>query len=105
MTHSILEAGHYPEVRFSPKTFSGSLVVSSSSNVTVAGTFLIHGQEHEVTIPMHVQMSADEMNATGTFLVPYVQWGMKNPSTFILKVNDKVQIDLTVVARRVPSRP
>jgi hypothetical protein len=31
--------------------------------------------------------------------VPYVKWGMKNPSTFILRVNDKVQISIHAVAR------
>ena len=44
-------------------------------------------------------MSQQEITASGKFIVPYVQWGMKNPSTFLLKVNDKVEIDLTAVGR------
>jgi hypothetical protein len=37
------------------------------------------------------------MTATMHFVVPYVQWGMKNPSTLFLRVGDKVNIDLEAV--------
>ena len=30
--------------------------------------------------------------------MPYVAWGMKNPSTFLLRVNDNVQIDIAGIA-------
>jgi hypothetical protein len=32
--------------------------------------------------------------ATTRFSVPYVKWGLKNPSTFILRVSDSVDIDI-----------
>jgi hypothetical protein len=31
--------------------------------------------------------------------VPYIKWGMKNPSTFILRVSDKVEITVETAAR------
>jgi hypothetical protein len=46
-------------------------------------------------------MSADHWNATVHFTVPYATWGMKNPSTLFLKVNDSVEIDLTAVGNVV----
>jgi hypothetical protein len=39
-------------------------------------------------------MSADHWAATVHFTVPYAKWGMKNPSTLFLRVNDSVEIDL-----------
>jgi hypothetical protein len=30
----------------------------------------------------------------GIFEVPYVKWGMKNPSTLMLRVDDKVEITI-----------
>ncbi|HEX3685260.1 MAG TPA: YceI family protein [Bryobacteraceae bacterium] len=97
MTRDILEVQRYPEIRFTPHNIAGTVSMSSTSKVEVAGSFMIHGQAHEITIPMQVQASPGEITATGRFIVPYVAWGMKNPSNFLLKVNDKVEIDLTAV--------
>lgn len=97
MTHDILEAQKYAEIRFSPASVTGSIAAPGASNVQVTGSFLIHGQEHQITIPMQIHMSPDELTATGDFTVPYVQWGMRNPSNFLIKVNDKVQIHLNAV--------
>ncbi|MBV9502080.1 MAG: YceI family protein [Acidobacteriaceae bacterium] len=99
MKRNILETERYPEIRFRPTRFAGSVSAPGTSNVEVTGSFLIHGQAHEITIPMQIQLSREEITATGKFIVPYVQWGMRNPSTFLLKVNDRVQIDFTAVGR------
>jgi len=98
MTRDILEAQRFPEIRFNPTGSTGTISPNGVSDVQITGAFLIHGQAHPVSIPMHVQMSQDQVTATGKFVVPYVQWGMKNPSNFLLKVNDKVEIDLNAVA-------
>jgi len=61
--------------------------------------FGIHGAEHELTVPLQVEASNGQYNATGTFKVPYIKWGMKNPSTLFLRVNDTVEITIHTVAR------
>jgi polyisoprenoid-binding protein YceI len=99
MTRDILEAHRFPEIRFNPTASIGSISPSGLSDVQVTGSFVIHGQAHHITIPMHVEMSQDQGTATGKFVIPYVEWGMKNPSNFLLKVNDKVEIDLSAVGR------
>ena len=45
---------------------------------------------------MKIHASANQRQATGTFTIPYVQWGLKDPSTFMIHVNKEVQIDLTL---------
>jgi polyisoprenoid-binding protein YceI len=97
MTWNILEAKRYAEVQFVPFKLVGSIPATGTSTVEITGSFLIHGERHEITIPMELQMSQQEITATGKFIVPYVQWGMKNPSTFLLKVNQQVEIDLTAI--------
>ena len=51
--------------------------------------------DHELTVPAEVEMFPDHWTATLHFAVPYVSWGMKNPSTLFLRVNESVDIDLT----------
>ena len=55
----------------------------------------IHGDEHEITIPVQVEMSPGQWTATSHFTVPYVKWGMKNPSTLFLRVSESVDINVT----------
>jgi polyisoprenoid-binding protein YceI len=97
MIDDILEAQRYPEIRFAPAMCTGSLATVGGSNVEVTGLFFIHGQSHKITIPMQIRISQEQVAATGKFVVPYVQWGMKNPSNFFLRVSDKVGIDITAV--------
>jgi hypothetical protein len=63
------------------------------------GFFKIHGAEHEVTMKVDVQVAADQIAAETHFVVPYAKWGMKNPSTFILRVSDTVAIDIHAAGR------
>lgn len=97
MAHNILEVQRYPYVQFMPSKVSGPIHPTGRSDVQVSGSFLIHGNAHEITFPVRIQISPPDITATGKFSVPYVDWGMKNPSTFLLKVSDKVEIDLEAV--------
>ena len=59
--------------------------------------FTILGTAHEIDVPMQVQVSGSQFHATGAFDVPYVKWGMKDPSNFAIKVHKEVQIELLLV--------
>jgi hypothetical protein len=39
------------------------------------------------------------VNATADFEVPYVKWGMKDPSTLFLRVKNSVLINIVAVGR------
>ena len=102
MHNDILQSQTYPEAVFTPRTFEGELVPSGVSDLKVHGLFKIHGAEHEMTLPIHVETQADQATATAHFVVPYVKWGMKNPSTFILRVSDKVEIEIRATGMALP---
>ena len=94
MSKEILESNRYPEIVFHPDRIEGAVARQGKSSVRVHGMFNIHGVDHEITVPAEVEMSAGHWTATVHFTVPYAKWGMKNPSTLFLRVNDSVEIDL-----------
>ena len=95
MHKEILESERYPEIAFRPDKIEGTVASQGKSSVKVHGMFSIHGVDREITVPAEVEMSADHWTATVHFTVPYAKWGMKNPSTLFLRVNDSVEIDLS----------
>lgn len=95
MNKEVLESDRYPEITFRPDRVEGPVATSGKSAVTVHGIFNVHGADHEITVPAEVDMTADRWTATVHFTVPYQKWGMKNPSTLFLRVNDSVEIDVT----------
>jgi polyisoprenoid-binding protein YceI len=98
MHKSILESPKYPDIVFRPQHVDGKIAPQGSSQLQVHGLFEIHGASHEVTVPAKVQISGDRMTADLTFPVPYIKWGLKNPSTLFLRVDDKVDIRVQAAA-------
>jgi len=98
MHKEILESQKFPEIIFTPQRFKGTLMPSGKSHLDVDGQFTIHGETHPMTLAIEADFGHGT-TADTSFDVPYVKWGMKNPSTFILRVNDKVQISIHAVAR------
>jgi polyisoprenoid-binding protein YceI len=96
MHKEILETARYPEATFSPDRVSGELMPSGESQLDVHGAFSIHGASHEMTLHFRAEVKSGDVAASTTFEIPYVKWGIKNPSNFLLKVNDKV--DMTIQA-------
>jgi polyisoprenoid-binding protein YceI len=97
MHREILESGKYPEIIFTPAQVKGTLAPQGPSRVEVSGQFRLHGQDHEVTLPMDIKASNGQLQMAAHITIPYVKWGVKNPSTFILRVSDKVEIDIHAV--------
>jgi polyisoprenoid-binding protein YceI len=103
MHREILESQKFPEVTFSPHQVKGAVNPQGSSQVEVSGTFRLHGKDHDLTLPVEVQLAAAQATASTQFTIPYQQWGLKNPSTFILRVKDTVDIEIHAVARITPA--
>lgn len=101
MHKDILESARFPEITFAPHHITGQVPNNGSSQVTIAGTMTLHGQPHEISIVSPVTVHDGHAVADMRFLVPYVRWGLKNPSTFILRVSDKVEIDVHAVGTLV----
>jgi polyisoprenoid-binding protein YceI len=99
MHKTVLESDRYPEIIFRPDHVEGKVASQGRSQVQLHGTFTIHGADHEMTVPVDVEIANGRYSATARFQIPYVKWGMKNPSTFVLRVGDKVELTVQSVAK------
>jgi polyisoprenoid-binding protein YceI len=94
MHKEILETAKYPEVIFRPAQVEGKVGQSGPSEVKIDGVFYIHGAEHELIALVHAELMGDHWSGTCKFEVPYVKWGIKDPSNFLLKVKPVVNVEL-----------
>lgn len=96
MHKNVLESAKYPEAVFVPDQVLGTFALKGESAVKVHGTFTIHGGTHEAVLAVKANAGERKLKATITFSLPYVAWGMKDPSNLFLRVNNTV--DLEIVA-------
>jgi polyisoprenoid-binding protein YceI len=99
MHREILESAKFPEIVFTPTQFTGTVAAEGNSKVEVSGQFRLHGQDHDVKLPIDVKADGKGMQITTHIEIPYVQWGLKNPSNFLLRVSDKVAIEIEAAGR------
>lgn len=96
MKEKILQTATYPEAIFHPDKVSSAPKPGTEQPITVTGTFTIHGKDHPLPLAMTVRTDgAGHVTAATQFAVPYVAWGMKDPSTFVLRVEKQVTVDVT----------
>ena len=96
MKKDILKTEQFAAVSFAPKAYTGAIAASGDSNIQVTGVFTLLGTPHELTIPMRIRIEGPKATVQGDFVVPYVQWGLKNPSFLFWKAENDVRIDLNL---------
>jgi polyisoprenoid-binding protein YceI len=98
MNREILESDKFPEIVFTPDRFEGQIPASGDFQLNVHGVFRLHGADHEIVLPVRATRDSQSITATIQFAIPYVSWGLKNPSNFFLRVSDQVEITIHTVA-------
>jgi polyisoprenoid-binding protein YceI len=90
----LLSTGH-SQIVFRPDHFEETLSAGSNTGVTLVGEFELLGKSHPISIPLDIRIDGSHFEATAEFPVPYVEWGLEDPSTFVLRVAKEVQIRVT----------
>jgi polyisoprenoid-binding protein YceI len=99
MHREILESEKYPEIVLTLRRITGEVPPEGRSQVTLDGTITLHGASHPVSVSCSVEAHAGQVSGDATFVVPYIDWGLKNPSTFLLRVSDKVTVEVHAAGR------
>ena len=97
MKKDVLDVPHFADITFVPRSYQGTISPSGDSVIEVTGAFTLRGAPHDLTVPMQIHMEGPRCTAKTHFAVPYVKWGLKDPSTFVLRVAKEVNVDLTLI--------
>jgi polyisoprenoid-binding protein YceI len=105
MHKDVLESTRYPEITFTPQQVQGQVFPQGEFKVQVLGTFTMHGSSHPLTLVVLAHMNGEQLIGDTKFTIPYVSWGLKNPSTLFLRVNDSVDIAVHAVGKLNAKKP
>lgn len=102
MNREFLESARYPAISFLPNHVSGEFDLKSDHTVSVDGILRLHGADHPLRLEVRVHPQTNAVTAATRFVVPYVAWGIKDPSTFFLRVSKTVEISVEATAKVTP---
>jgi polyisoprenoid-binding protein YceI len=102
MHKDVLESAKYTEVVFRPDRVDGKFPPNGAVSVQMHGKFGLHGSEHEMTVPVKGEITGDRWHGTATLKIPYVDWGLKSPNSFILKADPVVEVELELAGTVAP---
>lgn len=103
MHQEILETPRFPEIIFHVSRVEGLTTPAGKSQLKLNGAFAIHGASHDMVIPADIEFAGDQWKGTATFVAPYIAWGIKNPSNFLLKASPTVDVTLELAGTSHPA--
>jgi polyisoprenoid-binding protein YceI len=96
LQEDVLESKRYPSIFFHAEHLRGQIPkTDGSSDVIAEGMLNIHGADHPLQMKVHLVRVGNSLSATTHFTVPYVEWGMKNPSGSFFHLSKTAQVDVS----------
>jgi polyisoprenoid-binding protein YceI len=89
-----LDSTTFPEIVFTPRHIDGHIDAQGNFHAKLEGTLTLHGAGHPVEIYTEGTLRGNDLIASGHLSVPYVEWGLQDPSVMFLTVAKEVQIDI-----------
>lgn len=93
MHNKVLLSGNHPLIVLRPHRIEGALAAGTNT-VTLTGDLELLGTSHPIDIPLDIRIEDSRFTAEAEFTVPYVAWGLKDPSTFVLRVAKEVTVQV-----------
>jgi len=97
MREDVLEAEKFPFASYRVERVSGDLGESGASTLELSGVLDVHGSAHPLAVDAEVTVEGSRVTADVSFPVPFVEWGMKDPSILFLRVDKTVAVKVHAV--------
>lgn len=98
MRSSILDTARFPDIAFAPRQVISHGNPPGEFPVKVRGIMTLHGVQHEFAIDAQIHRDANRVRIESDFVIPYVEWGLENPSILMFTVSKNVDLHVTSVA-------
>ena len=99
MHEKILESQQYPDIAFEVQRVSGELKPLGRSEFELHGLLEMHGAKRPMDMTVVATSDGTQVKGTGMMIVPYLEWGLKDPSFFLLRVEKEVRVTIHAVGR------
>lgn len=90
-TH-VLESARFPKIVFRPERLDVKRRDTASADVELIGALDMHGQQHPLSVPAKLVARDGRLVVDAKFEVAYVDWGMRDYSNFVLRVDRHVTV-------------
>ena len=104
MKRDYLQAPSFPVATFQAQKVANFNPGAESQNISVSGIFTLHGGSHPMTLDFVVTRSGTQITAVTHFPIPYVAWGIKDPSVTFIKVEKEVAMDIIAKGTLTPEK-
>jgi polyisoprenoid-binding protein YceI len=98
----VLGSERHPRIVFRAQGLRVLRRDSASAEIELEGRLDMHGQERPLVIPARLAASDGRIAIEARFRVAYVDWGMQDPSTFVLRVDRFVDVTVRSEGRLGP---
>jgi polyisoprenoid-binding protein YceI len=99
MHGDILESGRFPKIVFKVERVEGPLPGSTPINLKLHGIMTMHGADHPMTLSASVRIEAGVARAEAHLTVPYVDWGLADPSFLFVRAAKTVEVSIVAQGR------
>lgn len=99
MHQDVLLSTQHPVISLRATRLEGQVPAAGAGDVKLHGVLTLIGRDHEVVLPTRLEVAGEVVKAKATLEVPFLDWGLKDPSILFLKVGKKVTVTLEIEGR------
>ena len=99
MHGEVLETERFPRIVFRPERVEGSIAATGKSVIRIVGVLTLHGADHPMTLEATIEGGGDRVSGNLEMQIPYVEWGMSDPSIFVARAAKTVVVKVRAEGR------
>jgi polyisoprenoid-binding protein YceI len=95
MHEEVLDSAHHPLLVLRPERIEVKRRSADALAGTLSGSFEVRGASHPISLAFEGTRKGEHARVTVTFDVPWVAWGLPNPSNALLSVDDTLAVSVS----------